>query len=87
MFDVPHVELDPLRPRKCVAAGDLGPAGNARGNFEAPALKIIVLLDLVAEGWARPNDAHVTADDVPELWQLVEGPPAQEGPDPRNPLV
>src|SRR5439155_21293584 len=76
--DVPHVELDALVPRQLRAPVHLRPARKARLDLEAAALARRVLVDLVAEGRARADQAHVAADDVPELRQLVERETAQE---------
>src|SRR5438034_9073410 len=78
VFDVPEVELDPLRPREPRAPMDLGPARDPRLDVEAMPLPCVVLVDLVAQRRARTDDRHVAADDVPELRQLVERQPAQD---------
>ena len=39
----------------------------------APPLALRVLLDLVSERRAWPDQAHLAAQDVPELRQLVQG--------------
>src|SRR5207302_5842686 len=62
---------------KLRAAVHLGPAGEARLHVEASALPRRVLVDLVAKRWSRADQAHVAADDVPELRQLVEREPAE----------
>src|SRR5262245_56677206 len=87
VVDVPDVELDPVRPRERGAAVDLGPAGEPGPHLEAAALVLVVLLDLVAERRPRADDAHVAANHIPELRQLVDGGPAQEAPDARDPRV
>ncbi len=87
MLHVPDVELDPLVPRQCGAAVDLRPAGQARAHLEPPALARRVLLDLVAERRPRPDQAHLSAHDVPELRQLVDGRLAQHAADARDPAV
>src|SRR5207244_4049646 len=52
-----------------------------------PRLARRVALDLVAERRPWPDQAHVAADHVPELRQLVEREPAQHAPDPRDARV
>src|SRR5215207_2424668 len=84
VLHVPDVQLDSLLPGKRGPAVDLRPAGDARLHVEAAPLAIRVLLDLVAQGWARPDQAHVAADDVPELRQLVEREPPQDASGPRD---
>jgi hypothetical protein len=53
-------------------------------------LPVVVLLDLVAERRPRADAAHLAADDVPELRQLVERELPQQPPaarDARVPVV
>src|SRR5439155_19546958 len=78
VLDVPEVELDPLVPRELRPAVHLGPAGQAGPYLQPAALPRGVLVDLVAERGSRADQAHVAADDVPELRKLVEREPAQE---------
>src|SRR5437763_3049324 len=87
VLDVPEVELDPLVPRELRPAVHLRPAGQARLDLETASLPRGVLVDLVAEGRARADQAHVAADDVPELRELVEGEAAQGAADLRDPRV
>src|SRR3990172_4178020 len=75
VLHVPDVELDPLLPGKRGAPVDLGPAGQAGLDLEALALPLRVALDLIGEGRPRPDEAHVAAQDVPDLRQLVGGQP------------
>src|SRR5687768_74527 len=79
--DVPDVELDPLRPRQRRASVHLRPAREPRADVEPVPLVLVVLLDLVAQRRPRPDDAHVAAQDVPELRQLVDRRPPQDPPD------
>jgi hypothetical protein len=51
---------------------DLRPTGDPGLDLEAATLTRRVPLDLVAKGRPRADDAHVAADDVPELRQLVD---------------
>src|SRR5690348_3324489 len=87
MLDVPDVELDPVRPGEGGSAVDLRPARDARPHVEAAPLPLVVLLDLVAERRPRADHAHLAADDVPELRQLVERELAQEAAGARDPRV
>ena len=50
-------------------------------------LVLVVLVDLVAERRPRPDRAHVPAQDVPELRELVDRGPPQDPPDARDPAV
>ena len=56
-------------------------------HVEPVALPLVVPLDLVAERRPRPDQAHLAADDVPELRQLVDREPAQHAAGPRDPRV
>src|SRR4029079_17581489 len=87
MLDVPDVELDPLRPRKLRTAVHLGPAGEPRAEVETVALVLVVLLDLVAERGPRADHAHVSAQDVPQLRELVDRRAAEDAADARDPPV
>ena len=69
------------------AAVHLRPAGEPRPDVEPVALVLVVLVDLVAQRRARPDDAHVAAQDVPELRQLVDGRAPEDAPDARDPAV
>ncbi len=72
MLHVPDVIFEFFFPRDRVSAVDLCPAGKPRTDVVA------VLLDLVVEGKifdekrARTDDAHISAENVPELGKLVE---------------
>src|SRR5919206_3309772 len=64
-----------LRHRGLVAAAHLGEAGQARADDEALPVRWQLRRELLEEARpdrARPDEAHVAAEDVPELWQLVE---------------
>src|SRR5215204_5572463 len=87
VVDVPDVELDPLVPRQRGAAVHLRPARQPRLHLEPAPLRRRVLLDLVAERRPRPDDRHVSAEDVPELRELVQRQPAQHAADARDPRV
>src|SRR5207302_11415818 len=76
-LDVPEVELDPLVPGDPRTAVDLRPAGEPGLHLEPATLPGRVLLDMVTERRARPDQAHVAPHDVPELRELVEREPPQ----------
>src|SRR5262249_8379105 len=77
-IDVSEIQTHPVLEVHAVAAGDLPEAGDSRLHGEAPALPALVLLDLLRDRRARPDEAHVALEHVPELRQLVDG----EAPDP-----
>ena len=87
VLDVPDVELDPVCPRQRRAAVNLRPAGQARPDVEPLALPLGVRVDLVAQRRPRPDQAHLAADDVPELRQLVDRGAAKDAADARDPAV
>src|SRR3954451_20600571 len=87
VVDVPDVELDPLGPGQSRSSVDVRPPGHARLPVEPPPLVLRVLLDLVAKRRPWPDHAHVAAEDVPELRQLVERELAQDAADARDPRV
>ena len=67
VLDVPHVELDPVGPRQRRPPVDLRPARDPRPHLQTPALALRIALDLVGQCGPRPDQAHLAADDVPEL--------------------
>src|SRR5437660_6927888 len=77
VLDVPEVQLDALLPGQRGPAVDLRPAGDPRLHVETAALSRGVALDLVGERRARPDQAHVAANHVPQLRQLVDRQTAQ----------
>src|ERR687887_2433174 len=87
VVDVPAVELDPVLPRQLRATVDLRPARQARLDLEPAALSRRVALDLVGKRRARADQAHLPAQDVPELRDLVEREAAQKAADARDPRV
>ena len=87
VLDVPDVELDPIGPWERGAPLHLRPAGEPGSDLEPAALVSVVLLDLVAKRRARPDDAHVAAQDVPELRQLVDRRTPENAADARDARV
>src|SRR5689334_15525451 len=81
VVDVFEVELDAVSPHDRVAAFELRPPGNAGANFEAPPLALVVSLHLVGQGWAGADHAHLAAQDVEKLRDLIEREPAEEAAD------
>ena len=72
MVDVLEVELDPIGPWDLVPPLELRPARNAGADREPPQLLLVVALDLVGERGPGADDAHLAANDVQELGDLVE---------------
>src|SRR5262245_34088740 len=87
VVDVPDVELDPVLPRHGRPAVDLRPARDPRLDLQAATLPRRVPLDLVRARRPRADHAHVAADDVPELRQLVDRQAAEDPPGARDPRV
>lgn len=77
--DVPGVHGDALFVGGVAAAAGLPHAGDAGQDHAVFAEVVAVALDFLRDDWARADEAHVAADDVPELWQLVEAGLTQEG--------
>ncbi len=87
VLDVPDVELDAVGPWERRATVDLRPARQPRTEVEPTTLVLVVLLDLVAQRGTWPDDAHVAAQDVPELRQLVDRRSPEDAPDPCDPAI
>ena len=85
VFDVVDVVLDAAGEVVAAAqAVDLGPAGHA--GFHQVAGEVVgdfgrEVFDVVRAFGARADQAHVAAEDVPELGKFVEVPAADEGAD------
>ncbi len=80
--EVLGVHADLFGDAEVVTAVDLGPAGEAGGEFVDAVLGAqFDEVVLVEERGAGADDAHVTLKDAPELGELVEGGPAEEGAD------
>lgn len=77
--DVPSVHGDALFVGGVAAAAGLPHACDAGQDHAVLAEVVAVALDLLRDNRARADEAHVAADDVPELWQLVEAGLAEEG--------
>src|ERR1700733_5581828 len=73
--------------------GDTGPAEDLpvtrdpRREVEAPARPGLDVLVLGRDQWTRPDQTHLTADDVPQLWELVEAQPPEPPADPSDPWI
>src|SRR6266852_3741707 len=84
-LDVVEVTLDPpLDRRVAPPAVDLGPAGDPRLHLVAEHIARHAppeFLDEARALRARPHEAHLAAQHVEELRQLVEARPSQERPE------
>ena len=77
--DVPGVHGDALFVGGVAAAAGLPHAGDAGQDHAVLAEVVAVALDFFGDNRARADEAHVAADDIPELRQLVEAGLTQEG--------
>ncbi len=78
MLDVPEIELDPLVPRQRRATLHLRPAGDPGWHRQPAELALGVLGDLDLNGRPRPHEAHLAAQDVDEVGELVERQPPHD---------
>ena len=67
-----------------VGVPEARPVGDARTHAEDLLLALGVHVGVVAHLGTGPDEAHLAAQDVEELWQLVELELAQELSDPRD---
>ena len=74
VLDIP---FDASFPTERVAAINLGKPGEARSHLKAATLKGGVLLHLIPQRRSRPDDAHLSANNVEQLRKLVEREPPQ----------
>src|SRR5215211_3758108 len=72
VFAIPEIELDPLVPVDRVSAVHLCPSGKPWLYLQATPLALCISLNLVGQGGTGPDEAHLPAQDVDELRQLVE---------------
>ena len=94
------LEVQPERPAVDVGEVAARPTGRSSGSWrastchrpviarlhaQAPAVPDVVLVDLARERRARPDEAHLALEHVPQLRQLVDARPAQDGPRPGDP--
>ena len=73
MVDIPDVIGELLLPAQGIAAVDLGPAGDARLHLHASRLEGVVERQVTHQQGPRADDAHVAAQHVDELGELVDG--------------
>src|SRR5688500_16609412 len=72
--EVGEIHAEPLFEGDVVAAPplDLPRARQPRTGREALERVRVVLGDLLRQGRARTDEAHLVAYDIPQLWQFVE---------------
>src|SRR5205085_5763763 len=87
VLDVLALHGEPLLERQVPAAGDLHRPRQARLDREPEPLRVRVALDEIGLLGSRPDDAHLSAQDVHELRELVEARPAEKPPDARHTWV
>ena len=88
----PVLEVEEVEPHEVVeaevrAAGDLPEAGHARQHEVALAVPALEPLEVAQRQRPRADEAHLAAQDVPELRDLVEREPAQHRADGRHARV
>src|SRR5438270_7892844 len=86
VLDVRQVELHHLGVGESVAAGDLPITGHARAHAVPAAVHRAKGVSVHRQR-ARPDVAHVAAEHVPQLRELVDGEPAEDPPYARDPRV
>ncbi len=85
--DVLQVERDSLVEADPAPGVRLPEAGQARHDRQPAEVPRLVDLDLVRDRRTRADQAHLAADDVDQLRQLVQVRSAQEGSQPRDARV
>src|SRR3954468_20700606 len=78
MLHVVHVELGVFIDLTRAVPTNLPPACQSRAYGETSLVMLGVPVDQVRLFRTWSNPAHVATDDVPELWKLVQGCPAQQ---------
>ena len=85
VLDVLALDREALLEVELAAAVDLHRAGEAGAHLEPEALRLAVALDQPQLLGPRADEAHVAAQHVEELGQLVEAGAAQEAARPWSP--
>src|SRR5207244_8008529 len=83
VLEVVEVEPDEVVEAEVRAAGDLPEPRHARADEIALAVPALELGVVAQRQRAGPDEAHLAAEHVPDLWHLVEREAAQERPDRR----
>lgn len=82
------IEIDLDRYGKLISAVDLRPAGQSGSQHVHPLFRTQCdQIILVVQGGTRADKTHVSSEDAPELWQLIQAGCAQESADGGQPLV
>src|SRR5215211_1023295 len=88
VLDVERVERERLVGRDVASTVDLPPPGQPGLHLAATAQDLAgEVVDLLRGQRARPHEAHITLENVDELWELVDAEAAQERAEPRDPGV
>src|SRR6185436_17220709 len=86
VIDIPDVEAQALFPGLRVAAVDLRPAGDAGPHFVPARLLGRIEREIFRQERPRADEAHVAAQHIPELRQLVKAVAAQRAAERREAL-
>src|SRR5207237_10811527 len=86
-LDVADIELHLPMEVDVAAPRDLPETGDSRYCGEPPPIGRIVEGDLRGNRRARPDQRHLAAKDINELWQLVQRKLAADTPDPGDAWV
>src|SRR5207302_3992342 len=87
--DVIEIEPDPiLKIAHLIAAADLPETSQSRLHAETAALRgVLEFLHFVERQWTRPDQTHVSDEDVPKLRQLIKTCPPQPAAERRDPRI
>src|SRR6476659_2723901 len=85
--NVVHVEAYPLLIGKVAAPADLPEAGETRLDGRQVMLPFAELLQLRQRDHTRPDQAHLAAQDIEELWQFIQAVASQKRADTRHTWV
>src|ERR1039458_4570673 len=69
---VPHIQCELPFPAHIIAAVYLGPARDTRLYIMPTRLLRRVVGQILSQQWPWTNQAHVTSQYIPQLWQLIE---------------
>src|SRR5438477_5420121 len=87
VIDVPHVQVHPFLERDLVPSGNLPDTSQSGANRKPAPLPPLVLRDFLRDGRAGADDAHVAAEHVDELRQLVDAVLAHKPAERRDPWI
>src|SRR5665213_2928687 len=72
VIDIPHVEGELLVPGNRVSPADLRQTGDSRPDLVPPRLSRCVAFEIAHQQRSWADQAHVAAQDVPELGQFIQ---------------